>query len=74
MVYLLVRVQSEWRVGQPMAAPIEGFVGCILVAHPHEFVLLKRLGEPVHRTMSNGGVSGVDNLVAEVFDQSSSVA
>jgi hypothetical protein len=28
----------------------------------------------VHRTMSNGGVSGVDNLVAEVFDQSSSVA
>jgi hypothetical protein len=54
MMDMLVWVQAEGRVGQPMAASTENSARRVLVAHPDELMAVQSLLDPPHNTISDG--------------------
>ena len=58
MMEVLVTVQSERRVWQPLAAPLEDVVRHVVVAHPSEFDIGEGLGDALHHSILHGHAIG----------------
>ena len=74
MMEVLVKVQAERRVWQPLAAPLEDVVRHVLVAHPCEFDIGEGLGDALHHAIMHSEHAIGIVLSRKFFDQSSSVA
>ena len=64
---VLVTVQSEWRVRQPLAATFEDVVRHVLVPHPCESNIGEGLGDALHHAILHGHHAIGERLVTEVL-------
>ena len=74
MMEMLVKVQAERRIRQPLAASLKDVVRHVVVAHPCEIDIGESLGDALHHAILHGHRAIVAmHLSRKILDQSCSV-